>query len=48
MICKIWIAVYVQPPLWQGLHSYGIRWAVATGKPNFSQGDRVKKGVTMD
>jgi hypothetical protein len=34
MICKIWIAVYLQPPLWQGLHSYGIRWAVATGKPN--------------
>jgi hypothetical protein len=47
MICKICIAVYVQPLLWQGLRSYGIRWTVATGKAQFSQGDRVKKGVTM-
>jgi hypothetical protein len=38
MICKIWIAVYVQPPLWQALHSYEIRLAVATGMPN-SPGD---------
>ena len=38
MICKIWTAVYVQPPLWQGLHSYEIRLAVATGMPN-SPGD---------
>jgi len=38
MICKIWMALYVQPPLRQDLYSYEIRSAVATGKPN-SPGD---------
>jgi hypothetical protein len=38
MACKTWIAVYVQPPLWRGLHSYEIRWGVTTAEPN-SSGD---------
>jgi hypothetical protein len=37
-----WIAVHVQPPLWNDLHSYEIRWTVTAAKPNSPGGYRSK------